>query len=370
MLLADFGAEVTKVEQKGTGDVARRWGPPFVGPPDGQESTYFLAVNRGKRSVELDFHDPADRRRLLELVRSADILVENFRTGVAERLGIGTDQLSAINPRLVSLSISGFGQVGEDRSRPGFDQIVQGEAGISWLGRDADGRPMKSAIPLADIFAGTFGALGIVSALFERATSGRGQGVSTSLLGSMIAIHTFHASRWLIARDLPTVTGNHHPSIAPYGTFDCSDGMINIAVGTQDEWRRFARALGVDADYANFATNAARVSHFPELESHISAELKHQTVESWIDRLTAADVPVGRIRSIDQVYDWDQVRQLGQLITVEHSVLGPITLPGSPIAFTRSVGRPSMAPPTLGQHNAEIFGPGDLIAEQATDHTH
>src|SRR5579863_3468100 len=221
MLLGDLGAEVIKVERPGTGDDTRHWGPPFVqAAGDGAESTYFLSVNRGKRSVAVDLKDPDEREFVEALVRWADVLVENFRPGVMDRLGLSDDRLAKLNPRLIRLSISGFGDRGPDRDRVGYDQILQAEGGVMSLTGTAASRAVKVGVPIADISAALFGVIGVLGALVERGRSGLGQRVSTSLLAGQVGIHTFQATRYLIAGQVPGVSGNHHPTVAPYGVFD------------------------------------------------------------------------------------------------------------------------------------------------------
>ena len=355
MMLADAGAEVTKIERPGKGDDTRGWGPPFVGESGDEQSVYFLSINRSKKSVELDLKDPEDFEQLKALVRRADVLVENFRPGLMERLGLGEPELEELNPRLVVLSITGFGEGGPEGHRSGFDQIVQGEGGLMSLTGPVGGPPTKVGVPIADILAGMFGAFGVVSALTERERSGKGQWVRTSLLGSIVAIHTFQGTRWLIAGEVPGPGGNRHPVIAPYGAYECADGLINIAVGSEGLWRRFAPLVGLDPEDERFATNGDRVRRVEELEAAMAAALASATVDEWVERLDAAGVPAGRIRSLDEVYASPQVRHLGLVQEVDHPTLGRIRLPGPPLAYSRSGMAAATAPPTLGQHASEAL---------------
>lgn len=354
MMLADAGADVWKIERPGTGDDSRGWGPPFaVGSEDpaARESVYFLSVNRGKRSVELDLSDSGDLQRLHGMIRGADVLVENFRPGVMERLGLGEPDLAELNPRLVTLSITGFGEDGPHGHRPGFDQIVQGEGGLMSITGSPDGPPWKVGVPIADILAGMFGAFGVAAALVEREHSGQGQRVTTSLLGGMVAVHTYQGTRWLVAGEAPVRSGNRHPTIQPYGAYACADGMINITVGSEGLWRRFAPLVGLDPDDPRFATNADRVARVEELEAAMAPALQAATVEQWLGRLDRAGVPAGRIRSIEQVYDSPQVAHLGLIDMVDHPSLGRLRLPGNPVGYSRTPRGQPLAPPTLGQHN-------------------
>ncbi|CAN5351487.1 CoA transferase [soil metagenome] len=354
MMLADAGADVLKVERPGTGDDSRGWGPPFVTPPDdpgGRESTYFLSVNRGKRSAELDLKDAADLGRLRDLIAGADVLVENFRPGVMESLGLGEGDLEALNPRLVVLSITGFGEGGPDGHRPGFDQIVQGEGGLMSINGPIGGSPTKMGVPIADILAGMFGAFGVTASLVERERSGRGQWVRTSLLASSVAVHTFQGTRWLLAGEVPEPGGNRHPSIAPYGAYDCADGAVNVAVGSEGLWHRFAPLVGIDPADERFSTNNDRVRRVDELEAEIAGPMAQAGVDEWLRRLDAAGVPAGRVRTMDEVYASPQVAHLGLVDVVAHPTLGEVRLPGAPLTYSRTARDTPVAPPLLGQHN-------------------
>ena len=278
MLLGDLGAEVIKVERPGAGDDTRHWGPPFVPAGDGAESTYFLSINRGKRSVAIDLKDTAEHGFVAALVRWADVLIENFRPGVMDRLGLGDARLAELNPRLIRLSISGFGDNGPDRDRVGYDQILQAEGGVMSLTGTAASRAVKVGVPIADVSAALFGVIGVLGALLEREHSGLGQRVSTSLLAGQTGIHTFQATRYLVAGQVPGLSGNHHPTVAPYGVFDASDGPLVLAVGNEDIWRRFAPLAGLDPADTRFATNASRLGNLAELEQILNAVLGQHPV--------------------------------------------------------------------------------------------
>ncbi len=354
MMMADLGARVIKVEAPGAGDDTRGWGPPFVGPEDGRESTYFLSANRGKESICLDLKDREDLGVLKGLVARADVVVENFRPGVMERLGLGTASLQSINPGLVILSISGFGDDGPEGGRAGYDQIVQGEAGLmSVTGMDAD-HPTKSGVPIADLLAGMYGAYGVVAALHERNCTGRGRVVSTSLLAAVVGVHAFQGTRWTVAGEVPRPTGNHHAAIAPYGLFSCQDGDIQLAVGSEGQWGKLAEAMGIDPKQPEFCSNELRVQHRQLLIDTLESIFSERTSTDVLGLLDQFGIPSGRIRSIDQVYEWDQVRSQGLLLGMEHPTLGPITLPGPPLRFDGGFLRPTLAPPTLDQHGTEV----------------
>lgn len=353
LMLADAGAEVVKVERPGGGDDSRGWGPPFVG--DDRISTYFLSINRTKRSVVLDLKDDGDLDALRGLVDDADVLVENFRPGVMERLGLDADSLQERNQRLVVLSITGFGEGGPDGHRSGFDQIIQGEAGLMGLTGHPGGPPTRFGIPITDILAGMFGAYGVVAALHERERTGRGQRVTTSLLAAAVGVHAYQGTRWTIGGEVPGLGGNHHPSIAPYGAFRCADGFVNITVGSPGLWQRFAPLVGLDPADPRYATNRDRVEAGDELVAEIEAALAAHGVDHWMGALDEAGVPAGRIRSMDEVYGWSQLEHLGLVDRVDHPDLGEIALPGAPVRWSASGRAAPQPPPRLGEHTDEVL---------------
>jgi formyl-CoA transferase len=349
MLLADLGAEVIKVERPETGDDTRSWGPPFAGPEDRRESTYFLSVNRGKRSVTVDLKDPAERGFVADLIRWADVLVENFRPGVMDRLGLGDEKLVELNPRLVRLSISGFGETGADRDRVGYDQIVQAEGGLMSLTGMPGGPGVKVGVPIADVSAGLFGVIGVLGALVERGRTGQGQRVSTSLLAAQAGIHTFQATRYLVAGEVPGPSGNHHPTVAPYGLFGAADGPLVIAVGNEDIWWRFAPLVGLDPADPRFASNALRLERLDELHRILAAVLAARPVSEWLRLLAGAGVPAGRVKALDEVYE-----AAGLAWEVDHPALGRIRLTANPLRFSRSGLAPGLPPPLLGEHTDRV----------------
>jgi len=392
MLLADLGSRVIKVEQPGTGDESRHWGPPFATPPrspraGGQAagpageraagpagdqptgeavSVYFLACNRNKESVTCDLRTDAGRDLLSRLARRADVLVENFRPGVLDRLGFSVSRLHELNPALVICSITGFGHDGPEGARPGYDQIVQGEAGLmSVTGPDA-GHPTKAGLSVADVMSGTNAALGIVAALHERDRTGAGRVVRTSLLASVVSAHALQGARWTVNREVARPTGNHHPAIAPYGTFRCRDGMVQVAVANDQQWRRLAPIVGVDPGDERYGRNADRVARRAELTALIEQVLAGGDRAHWLAQLGAAGIPAGSIRTMDEVYEWDQTRSQGLVIAVDHPQLGEIELPGPVLRFDGQPPARHTAPPLLGQHDEAVrdwLGPaGELPA--------
>ena len=355
MMLGDLGARVIKVEPP-AGDDTRSWGPPFVGPEDARESTYFLSANRNKESLVLDLKDSADREVLARLVARADVLMENYRVGVLDRLGFPVSRLHELNPRLVVLSITGFGHDGPEASRAGYDQIAQGEGGLMSI--TGTSQPTKVGVPIADLIAGMNGAFGVVAALHERARTGRGRVVRTSLLAGMIGVHAFQGTKWTVAGEVPGLSGDHHPSIAPYGMFATGTAPIQIACGSEGLWRALCSALGWDPAEPGFATNPERVAHRDALIEKLEGLFAGEDAEHWLAMLAEAGVPAGKVRSMDDVYSWEQTLSQGLSLSVSHPSLGTIDLPGSPLRFDDNAfsgGRATHeAPPTLGQHNESV----------------
>jgi len=357
MMLGDLGARVIKVESA-TGDDTRAWGPPWAGEAAGhhEDSTYFMSANRNKESIVLDLKDPDDSEVLAALVRRADVLLENFRTGTLDRLGFTVDRLHALNPALVIGSITGFGHDGPEAHRAGYDQIAQGEGGLmSVTGIE---QPTKVGVPIADLLAGMNLAYGVVAALHERSRTGRGRVVRTSLLAGVVGVHAFQGTAWLLGGRVPGVSGAHHPAIAPYGMFATGSAPVQVAVGSEGLWQKFADAVGLDADDPRFATNRDRVAHRDALIEEIEALFATEEAEHWLDLLLGAGIPAGKVRSMDDVYAWEQVRSQGLVLDVEHPAYGALQLAGSPLRFDDNLftgGREvHTAPPTLGQHSEEI----------------
>jgi formyl-CoA transferase len=359
MMMGDLGARIVKVEAPGHGDDTRGWGPPFVGPEDDRQSTYFLSANRNKESIALDLKAEADREVLLQLVDRADVLVENFRTGVLERLGLGIDSLVERNPRLVVLSITGFGHDGPEGGRAGYDQIAQGEAGLMSLTGSGPDDPQRVGVPIGDLLAGMYGAYGVLAALLERSVTGRGQIVRTSLLSAVVGVHAFQGSRWTVAGEVGRAQGNHHPSISPYGLFHCRDGSVQIAVGSEGLWKRLCAGFDIDPATPGLATNGERVASRERTIEVVEAAFADWDAEALLARLAEVGVPAGKVRSLDEVYEWEQTKSQGLLIDVEHASLGTLTLPGPPLRFFDASGsetttREHAAPPLLDEHGERV----------------
>lgn len=356
MMLGDLGARVIKVETPNGGDDSRGWGPPFLGEGADRESTYFMAANRNKESITLDLKDAGDAEVLARLVRRADVLIENFRVGVLDRLGFSVERLHELNPGLVICSITGFGHDGPESHRAGYDQIAQGEAGfMSLTGID---EPTKAGVPIADLLAGMNGAFGIVAALLERQQTGRGRVVRTSLIAGIIGVHAFQGTKWTVAGELPGLSGSHHPSIAPYGLFHTATAPIQLSCGSEGLWRKLAAAVGLDPDEPGFATNGERVANRDALVEKLNGIFATQPAEHWLELLSAAGIPSGKVRNLQEVYEWEQVRSQGLLVEVDHATKGTFAIPGPVIRFDDNPyggARPEVtAPPVLGQHNESV----------------
>jgi crotonobetainyl-CoA:carnitine CoA-transferase CaiB-like acyl-CoA transferase len=359
MMLGDMGARVIKVETPGTGDDSRGWGPPFVGPDEDPVSTYFLSCNRNKESVTLDLKSDDGRHTLTRLVRHADVLIENFRPGVLDRLGFSVARLHETNPRLVILSISGFGHDGPEGGRAGYDQIAQGEAGLMSLTGLGPDQPQRVGVPIGDLLAGMYGAYGVAAALHERHSTGRGRVVRTSLLASIVGVHAFQGTRHTVAGEVPVAQGNHHPSICPYGLFTCRDGMLQLACGSEGLWQRLATEFGIDPAGPGMATNRERVENRERVVATLDAAFAHHDLADLLTRLGGIGVPAGEVRTLDRVYGWDQTESQGLIVEVDHPVLGPTRLPGPPLRLddnTYAGGRAThLPPPALGEHNDTVL---------------
>ncbi len=344
---ADFGASVIKVEAAG-GDAGlggARGGPDFQN------------LHRNKRSITLDLKTSEGLEILRELARRTDVMVENFRPDVKDRLGIGYGAMRAVNPRLVYASISGFGEDGPYRMRPGFDQIAQGMGGLmSVTGLPGQG-PVRAGIPVADLTAGLFAAQGILIALLERETSGEGQWVQSSLLGAMIAMMDFQAARFLMEGDVPQQAGNDHPTSIPTGVFPTADGHINIAAAGEVIYARLCRALGFPdlVEDPLFSTGEARSTNRAALNERIAAVTRTDTSAAWVERLNAADIPCGPINAMDAVFADPQVRHLGMAQPVEHPELGRVELVGQAVKLSRTPAELKTATPGLGEHTDAIL---------------
>ena len=345
--LADHGAQVIKVESP---SMDGGLGGPRLGPD-------FQNLHRNKRCITLDLKAPKGKAVLMDLLRDADVVAENFRPDVKDRLGINYADVNAINPRIVYASISGFGEDGPYRMRPGFDQIAQGMGGImSVTGKPGEG-PMRAGIPVADLTAGLFAAQGVLTALLEREVSGKGQWVQVSLLAAQIAMMDFQAARYLMEGDVPKQAGNDHPTSIPTGVFPTSDGYVNIAAAGEVIWRRLTRALGLDAlaEDPLYATNKGRSKNRHALNAEIGKVTQTRSSAEWVELLEAAEVPCGPIYGMDQVFADPQVQHLGMAPKVHHPELGEIALVGQAVKLSRTPAELKTATGALGEHTDQVL---------------
>lgn len=348
--LADWGANVIKIEIPASAGGDRGLG----GPRDGSD---FQNLHRNKRSLTLNVKKPEGRAVFLRLARDADVIVENYRPDVKRRLGIDYKSLREVNPRIVYASISGYGQTGPYRDRPGFDQVAQGLGGLMSITGEPGRGPMRAGIPVADLAAGIFCAQAILVALLERQMSGHGQWVQTSLLQAQIFMLDFQSARWLVDGEVPPQAGNDHPTIIPTGVFETRDGHINISVAGEPMWRTFCETLG-DAKLAGrpeYASLKARSDNRVDLNAIINKHTRTAGTAEWVERFNAAGVPCGPIYKMNEVFDDAQVKHLGMVQTVTSKKLGELSMVGQPITMSRTPSALRTAPPEHGEHTEEVL---------------
>ena len=353
MVLGDLGADVIKVERPGSGDDTRAWGPPWAGG----ESAYYLSVNRNKRSVTLDIKQPEAQEIIRDLAAKSDIVVENYKLGTLEKLGIGYEQLSELNPRLIWATISGYGPDGPFANRPGYDFVAQGEAGIMAITGEPDGAPMKVGVAIVDVTTGLYTAVAVLAALRERETSGFGQRVDSNLMSSAVAWLVNVGSNHLVSGNSAKRYGNAHANIVPYQVFKARDQHITVAVGNDVQFRALCRILGIPeyGDDPRFSTNPARVEHRDELVTRIQDILETRDAQEWLDEIVAAGIPSGPINSIEQVFSHPQVLARNMVVEAEHPTAGSIRMAGIPFELSRTPAAVRSAPPLLGEHTADIL---------------
>lgn len=353
MWLGDLGADVIKIENPEHGEDGRASGPPFF---EG-ESAFFLSANRNKRSLALDIKCPEGQEIFRRLADTADVVVENFRPGVMDALGIGYATVSARNPRIIYCSISGYGADGPYADRPGLDQIVQGTSGLMSVTGFEGGPPVRVGIPIADLLTGLFGAYGVLAALQAREQTGRGQVVETSLLESMVGMMTFQAVRYLNGGGVPPPAGNHHPINAPYGVFKTRDGYVTLGATGDKRWRTFCEVLGAPEwlEDPRFATNGARFENRDLLAQLIEEKLQAHTSDEWEQILNEQAIPCGPIYRLDQALDHVQVRHRQMVVELPHPTMERVRLLGLPVKLSETPGAVRRAPPLLGQHTDEIL---------------
>ena len=348
--LADWGADVIKIEQPASLEADGALGA-------GRNTADWQNLQRNRRSLTLNLKVPNGMELFRKLAATADVVVENFRPDVKDRLGFDYESLKAINPKIILASISGFGHTGPYAKRPGFDQIAQGMGGLMSITGDPDGGPMRVGIPIADLSAGLFAALGILTALIEREKSHEGQWLSTSLLQSQIFMLDFQAARWLIQGEVAPQAGNEHPTSVPTNRFPTKDGAINIAVAGDQIWQRLCGALGRRdwAEDESLATNSKRKARRDELNAAIGEIVKERTSAEWVDVLTEAGVPCGPIYGIDEMFEDPQVEHLGIAQPLATEPFGETRALAQPFQLSRTPSSFAASPPTRGQHTMEIL---------------
>jgi len=363
-VLADLGADVIKVERSGEGDDTRRWGPPFLKDEDGNstgEAGYYLSVNRGKRSVELDLKSAEGRAAVRALAAQSDILLENFKTGTLDRMGLGYEDLKQVNPRLIYCSITGFGATGPMANDAAYDFMIQGMGGLmSVTGAPDDtpgGGPQKVGVPIVDIMTGMYASIGVLAALANRDQTGTGDHIDLAMLDVSVAMLANQAMNYLVSGKPPIRRGNRHPNIQPQNVYPVADGHIVLAVGNDGQFRKFAEAIGMPglADDPDYATNPARVDNLPALEKILVEALARGSVDHWVSIFAACGVPSGPINTVDRVFDEPQVRHRRMLRDISHPLGGDLKQVVSPLNFRNAPLSFDKAPPLLGQHTDEVL---------------
>jgi crotonobetainyl-CoA:carnitine CoA-transferase CaiB-like acyl-CoA transferase len=360
MMLGDFGADVIKVERPGSGDESRGWGPPFVGDAYGPypgESAYFLSANRNKRSLTVNLKDPAGLEIIHRLVQISDVFIENFRTGVLDKMGLGYEALKEGNPGLVYCSVSGYGRTGPYKERPGYDAIVQAEGGLMSITGPKEGPASRVGIPIIDITSGMFAASAILAALYERLESGLGQHVDVSLLDTQAALLANVASNYLVGGEPPKRVGNAHPNIAPYEPFQAKDKGFVIGAANQRQWEKLCDTIqqpDLKTD-PRFLTNQERVKNREALIEVLNNIFQEKEAQDWLDQIQSAGLPCGPINSVPEVFQHPQRNERGLVQEVQHATAGTVSLTGFPYKLSRTPAETHQPPPTLGEHNREIL---------------
>lgn len=360
MMLGDLGADVIKVEQPGRGDESRGWGPPFVGQPYGPypgESAYFLAANRNKRSITVNLKAAAGQEIIRRLAARSDVLVENFRTGTLEGMGLGYDHLHALNPRLVYCSISGYGRTGPYADRPGYDFVIQAEGGLMGITGPEEGPPYRLGIPIVDITAGMFAATAVLAALHARDRTGEGQLVDLALLDTAAALLTNVASNYLVGGEAPRRLGNAHPNITPYEAFPARDRWFALAVANERQWATLCQVIGRPElrGAPRFADNRARVANRAALRKVLEAVFQTRDAAEWLAMFEKAGLPCGPINTIPDVFAHPQAEARGMVLTAEHPTAGTVRFAGFPYKLSGTPAAVRHPPPRLGEHTEEVL---------------
>ena len=352
-ILGDLGAEVLKVEHPETPDITRTWGPPFEEDSDGNptsESAYYLSCNRNKKSILIDFTTPKGKEKLLQLIKSTDVFVENFKTGTLEKYELGYDEVIKINPNIIYCSITGFGHTGPFKDKPGYDFQIQGMSGLMSLNGEPDGTPLRAGISLADISTGVYSALAIMTALFHRQRTGEGQFIDMSLFDCQMAMLSFAAQSFLTDGKQPPRVGNAHPNIVPYGAFPAQDGHVIIAIGTDDQFRKFCDAVRRPELYTDprFHKNKDRILHRNILIPLIETITYEKTVEEWVQILDGLNIPCGPVNTLEQAFNHPQAIARGFSVPIEN-----LNIVASPLRLSKTPPTYRLRPPRHGEHTKE-----------------
>lgn len=355
MSLGDLGAEIIKIENPHVGDDTRHWGPPFIG----DDSTYYLATNRNKRSVTVNLKHEEGRRLIYEMVKGADVVVENFRTETRDKFGMDYETLKQHNPSLIMLHISAFGEKGPYQHRPGYDLLAQAMGGLMSLTGQPEGPPVKAGFAFADLGAAMFGLSGILAALVHRERTGEGMYLATSLYESQLAYHINWAMNYFVSKEDPKPLGSAHPNLAPYQAYPAADGYFVVACGNDGLWKKLCHSIGRTEliDDERFGTNASRVMHREELEQELIPTFQQRTIEEWCNALEEAGVPSGPICTLSDIYEAnEQTEALGIVQSIQHPVAGLLRQIAFPVNFSSEPAQIQCAPPLLGQHTSDVLG--------------
>ncbi|NYT79577.1 CoA transferase [Alcaligenaceae bacterium] len=372
-LLADLGAEVIKVERPGIGDDTRAWGPPFLQAQDGsttEDGGYFVVANRGKRSITLDLQTAEGQNIIKMLAKDVDVVIENYKVGTLDRLGIGYKELSAINPKLVFCSVTGFGQDGPRAKQPAYDFLIQAMGGLMSVTGERDelpgGGPQKVGVPIVDLVTGVYGALAVVSALLGRTETGRGEYIDLAMLDVQTSLLANQAMNFLLSGKTPRRTGTAHPNIQPQRIFDCADGQMIVVVGNDGQFRTLCDVIGHPElkDDERFVSNGQRVTNQKLLDPILDEVFMSASRGEWLDRLLSAGIPAGPINTVPEVFEEPQVKHRAMLKYLPHPTAGEVPQVMSPLRFANSPVKEDIAPPILGQHTEEILGTLGFTNEQ------
>ncbi|CAN7239974.1 CaiB/BaiF CoA transferase family protein [Devosia sp. LjRoot3] len=361
MVLGDLGADVIKVERPGRGDDTRDWGLPLAAG----DTTYFYGFNRNKRSITLDLASESDRQSLLQLVKEADVLVENFKAGDMERFGLGYDHLSTINPRLIYCAVAGYDRQGPEAARPGYDLVIQGESGLMSINGEADGPPLKLGIAAVDLFTGMSAAQAMLAALFQAQRTGKGRRVDVALHDHGIALSSYYGLEALLRQADPPRVGSAHPSIVPYGVFEAADGPLVITVGNNEQYRNFCLKVLKRPDLADdprFATNVQRAANRAVLLAALEPEIARHQRADLLPALAQAGIPAGEVKGLHEALSGARTQQSGMVGSYEHPAGEPVSVLSSPWRFDGER-LPVRRPPTLGEHNADLLHPDGAFSK-------